>query len=298
MVSKTRPLPQRPDLPVARRQPRRRAGRRGLQPRGPPADGRGGRPAVLPRPGDRRTTKKEAEVRLLELVDEYRADLVVLARYMQVLSDETCEALHGRAINIHHSFLPGFKGARPYQPGVRPRRQARRRDRPLRAPVSWTRARSSSRRSSASTTPTTRGPWPPWARTPRHWRCRGRSAGTANGGCSSTGTAPSSSAEPAVRTARLGGGGRRRRRPAAPGCRARRRGRVRGSRTPDPPRRSRCSSARAGNPRPTAPWSIASTNIPTAGDREPESHEGASIDQLPPAIEDRSSTSRAMFAPL
>jgi formyltetrahydrofolate deformylase len=59
-------------------------------------------------------TKKEAEVRLLDLVDECRADLVVLARYMQVLSDETCEALHGRAINIHHSFLPGFKGARPY----------------------------------------------------------------------------------------------------------------------------------------------------------------------------------------
>ena len=59
-------------------------------------------------------TKKEAETRLLDLVDEYRADLVVLARYMQVLSDETCEALYGRAINIHHSFLPGFKGARPY----------------------------------------------------------------------------------------------------------------------------------------------------------------------------------------
>lgn len=60
------------------------------------------------------TTKREAEVRLLELVTEYRADLVVLARYMQVLSDETCAALHGRAINIHHSFLPGFKGAKPY----------------------------------------------------------------------------------------------------------------------------------------------------------------------------------------
>lgn len=60
------------------------------------------------------TTKKEAEVRLLDLVEEHRADLVVLARYMQVLSDETCAALYGRAINIHHSFLPGFKGARPY----------------------------------------------------------------------------------------------------------------------------------------------------------------------------------------
>jgi len=59
-------------------------------------------------------TKKDAEVRLLELVDEHRADLVVLARYMQVLSDDTCAALHGRAINIHHSFLPGFKGAKPY----------------------------------------------------------------------------------------------------------------------------------------------------------------------------------------
>jgi formyltetrahydrofolate deformylase len=59
-------------------------------------------------------TKVAAEARLLELVDQHRADLVVLARYMQVLSDETCAVLHGRAINIHHSFLPGFKGAKPY----------------------------------------------------------------------------------------------------------------------------------------------------------------------------------------
>jgi formyltetrahydrofolate deformylase len=59
-------------------------------------------------------TKADAERRLLELVDEYNADLVVLARYMQVLSDDLCRALEGRAINIHHSFLPGFKGARPY----------------------------------------------------------------------------------------------------------------------------------------------------------------------------------------
>ena len=60
------------------------------------------------------TTKPEAEAELLALVDEYDADLVVLARYMQVLSNETCTALQGRAINIHHSFLPGFKGAKPY----------------------------------------------------------------------------------------------------------------------------------------------------------------------------------------
>lgn len=59
-------------------------------------------------------TKQDAERRLLELVDEYGIDLVVLARYMQVLSNDLCRSLEGRAINIHHSFLPGFKGARPY----------------------------------------------------------------------------------------------------------------------------------------------------------------------------------------
>ncbi|KAA5834972.1 formyltetrahydrofolate deformylase [Saccharopolyspora hirsuta] len=59
-------------------------------------------------------TKEEAEARLLKLVEEYEVDLVVLARYMQILSDETSKALYGRAINIHHSFLPGFKGAKPY----------------------------------------------------------------------------------------------------------------------------------------------------------------------------------------
>ncbi len=58
--------------------------------------------------------KRAAEDRLRELVDDYEADLVVLARYMQVLSDELCRDLAGRAINIHHSFLPGFKGGRPY----------------------------------------------------------------------------------------------------------------------------------------------------------------------------------------
>ncbi|WP_354239271.1 formyltetrahydrofolate deformylase [Arthrobacter sp. UYEF20] len=59
-------------------------------------------------------TKPEAEATLLSLVDEYQADLVVLARYMQILTDELSGALLGRAINIHHSFLPGFKGAKPY----------------------------------------------------------------------------------------------------------------------------------------------------------------------------------------
>ncbi len=59
-------------------------------------------------------TKADAEARLLSLMDEHRIDLVVLARYMQVLSEATSHALSGRAINIHHSFLPSFKGAKPY----------------------------------------------------------------------------------------------------------------------------------------------------------------------------------------
>jgi formyltetrahydrofolate deformylase len=62
-----------------------------------------------------RDTKAEAEGRLKELVHSYDIDLVVLARYMQILSDDLCTFLDGRAINIHHSFLPGFKGARPYE---------------------------------------------------------------------------------------------------------------------------------------------------------------------------------------
>ncbi len=59
-------------------------------------------------------TKPAAEARLLELVAAHDVELVVLARYMQVLSDEVCRRLAGRVINIHHSFLPSFKGARPY----------------------------------------------------------------------------------------------------------------------------------------------------------------------------------------
>jgi formyltetrahydrofolate deformylase len=59
-------------------------------------------------------TKADQERRLMELIESTRAELVVLARYMQILSDELCGRLKGRAINIHHSFLPGFKGAKPY----------------------------------------------------------------------------------------------------------------------------------------------------------------------------------------
>jgi formyltetrahydrofolate deformylase len=55
-----------------------------------------------------------AGARLLEVIDGSAADLIVLARYMQILSGEVCKRMEGRMINIHHSFLPGFKGARPY----------------------------------------------------------------------------------------------------------------------------------------------------------------------------------------
>jgi formyltetrahydrofolate deformylase len=59
-------------------------------------------------------TKAAQEDKLMELVQETQSELVVLARYMQVLSDDLCRRLRGQAINIHHSFLPGFKGAKPY----------------------------------------------------------------------------------------------------------------------------------------------------------------------------------------
>ena len=59
-------------------------------------------------------TKAEAEARQLDVIRAEGAELVVLARYMQVLSDAMCRALNGKAINIHHSFLPSFKGAKPY----------------------------------------------------------------------------------------------------------------------------------------------------------------------------------------
>jgi formyltetrahydrofolate deformylase len=59
-------------------------------------------------------TKPQAEAKQFEIIESEGAELVVLARYMQVLSDDLCRKLAGRAINIHHSFLPSFKGAKPY----------------------------------------------------------------------------------------------------------------------------------------------------------------------------------------
>jgi formyltetrahydrofolate deformylase len=63
--------------------------------------------------------KAEAEAELLRLIELYDADVVALARYMQVLSDDLCAKLQGRVINIHHSLLPSFKGPRPYEQAFR-----------------------------------------------------------------------------------------------------------------------------------------------------------------------------------
>jgi formyltetrahydrofolate deformylase len=61
-----------------------------------------------------RDTRPAQEAQIRRVMEELEVDLLVLARYMQILSDDLCRSLAGRAINIHHSFLPGFKGARPY----------------------------------------------------------------------------------------------------------------------------------------------------------------------------------------
>lgn len=63
-------------------------------------------------------TRERAEARLIELLAKHDIDFVVLARYMQILSNDLCDRLPGRIINIHHSFLPGFKGAKPYHQAI------------------------------------------------------------------------------------------------------------------------------------------------------------------------------------
>jgi formyltetrahydrofolate deformylase len=68
----------------------------------------------LPLADSSANAKAAQEARVVEVIDQHQADLVVLARYMQILSPELCKKLEGRAINIHHSFLPSFKGAKPY----------------------------------------------------------------------------------------------------------------------------------------------------------------------------------------
>ena len=68
----------------------------------------------LPLLGASAEQKAEQEARVLEVFHQQKIDFVVLARYMQILSNDLCVALNGRAINIHHSFLPSFKGAKPY----------------------------------------------------------------------------------------------------------------------------------------------------------------------------------------
>ncbi|MGV1838532.1 formyltetrahydrofolate deformylase, partial [Rhizobium rhizogenes] len=62
-----------------------------------------------------KANKPQAEARIMEVVEQTGTELIVLARYMQILSDSMCQKMSGRIINIHHSFLPSFKGANPYK---------------------------------------------------------------------------------------------------------------------------------------------------------------------------------------
>jgi formyltetrahydrofolate deformylase len=95
--------------------------------------------------------KLDQEARILQLFETTRSDLLVLARYMQVLSDDACRSLSGRCINIHHSFLPGFKGAKRITRRMRAASRSSARRRTMRRATS-TKVRSSSRTSSAWTT--------------------------------------------------------------------------------------------------------------------------------------------------
>ena len=110
-----RPLPRRSALSLAHRRARFRARRRHRQPSGrdlqPCGSGRASRSITFRSPRTRSSSRKRE---VWELIRDSKADLVVLARYMQVLSDGLAAKLAGRCINIHHSFLPGFKGAKPY----------------------------------------------------------------------------------------------------------------------------------------------------------------------------------------
>ena len=113
-----RPLPERPAVPLQERPAAGRDSGDRLEPHGLlPAGGQLQHPVPPPAAGGRRRAPKPSARRkqkILEIVQANDIDLVVLARYMQILSPELCDALAGRAINIHHSFLPSFKGAKPY----------------------------------------------------------------------------------------------------------------------------------------------------------------------------------------
>ena len=109
-----RPLHDRPALPVAHRRAQHGRGRDRLEPSAEHAREKRVRRYSLPPLPDRPDTKAAQEAQVKAVIEATRAELVVLARYMQVLSDDFSAYLSGRCINIHHSFLPGFKGAKPY----------------------------------------------------------------------------------------------------------------------------------------------------------------------------------------
>lgn len=132
-------------------------------------------------------TKPQQEAQIKRIITETGAELVVLARYMQILSDDLCQQLSGRAINIHHSFLPGFKGAKPYHQAF---------DRGVKLIGATAHYVTSDldegpiieqevQRVDHNYTPM---PWWRWAAIPRRWRCPRRSSTTSNTACSSTTT--------------------------------------------------------------------------------------------------------------
>ena len=96
--------------------------------------------------------KRQAEAQIHSLIETHKADFLVLARYMQILSNDFVNRYPQRIINIHHSFLPAFVGARPYHQAFDARGQAHRSNQPLRHTRCWTTVPSSSRTSSASLT--------------------------------------------------------------------------------------------------------------------------------------------------
>ena len=126
--------------------------------------------------------RPEAEARLLELVDRFEMELVVLARYMQILSDDLTQVLT-RAGHQHPPLLPaGLQGRQALPPGLRARREDRRCDGALRQPPSSTRGRSSPSRCRRWTTRSGRSSWWRPAGTPSARRCPTPSAGTARAG--------------------------------------------------------------------------------------------------------------------
>ncbi len=134
-------------------------------------------------------TKREQEAREMALLKEREIDVIVLARYMQILTSAFVAAYPARIINIHHSFLPAFVGGKPY-PRPTAAASSSSAPRPTTSPAPWTKGPSSSRTSSGLLTGTTSKTWSARGGTWSGRCCHGRSAGISRTGCWSTATRP------------------------------------------------------------------------------------------------------------